>query len=116
LQQLYACRCIDVAFEFAAYDHRLCAHATSQLRTGLDREIALYVDVAFEVAGDANVAGTFDLAFDRESRCKQRFFSSVGASWRGRLTCCVLIGGGRGGAFGGSGFRSRLFASVLISE
>ena len=43
-------------------------HAAGQLGARLDRQIAFDVHVAFEVTGDANVAGAFDLAFDRESR------------------------------------------------
>ena len=58
------CR-IDVAFQLAANDDGIGAHAAGDLRAGLDREVALNVDVALEVAGDANVAGAFDLAFDR---------------------------------------------------
>src|SRR3982750_3360545 len=56
----------DVAFELARDRDFLRAHAAVQFRIFLDREIALHVDVALELAGDAHVTGAFDLAFDRD--------------------------------------------------
>ena len=57
---------LDVTFQFAGDRDLVGTHAARQLRAGLNREIALDVDVALELAGDAYAAAAFDLAFDRD--------------------------------------------------
>ena len=42
------------------------ANAAGQLRAGVDRQIALDVNVALEPPGEPNVSGAFDLTFDRD--------------------------------------------------
>jgi hypothetical protein len=44
------------------------------MRARLDRQVALDVDVALELSGDADVARAFDLAFDDEARGDDGFF------------------------------------------
>ena len=63
-EQFDARRAFDVAFEFTGNDDFLGAYAAGDLGAGFDGQVALDVDVALELAGDADVAGAFDLAFD----------------------------------------------------
>ena len=90
-----------------------------QLGAGLDGEIALDVDVALELAGDAHAAAAFDLAFDGDVGGDQRFLAGqagVGTcdrrDWRGvaassgfdgasNRTGSLVRGGRRGGWPGG---------------
>src|SRR5690606_15916419 len=62
--QLDPGRGLDVAFQFARHVHAVGPHAAGDLRAVLDGQVALHVDVALEAAGDADVAGTLDLALD----------------------------------------------------
>src|SRR3546814_13012101 len=54
----------DVAVQLAGHHHLLGLDAAAELGALLDGQVALHVDVALELAGDADVAGAFDLAFD----------------------------------------------------
>src|SRR5215468_3134412 len=60
LQQLDARGFLDVAFELAADRDLVGAHAAGQFRSDLDGDIALDLDVALELAGNAYAAATFD--------------------------------------------------------
>src|SRR5687767_11527131 len=68
LVQLDALRAFDVALDFAGDDDRACAHGAGKMRTGLDRQGAVNVDVALELARNTDVAGAVDLAFEAEAR------------------------------------------------
>src|SRR5690606_29341003 len=59
----------------------------------LDGQVALDADVALELAGDADVAGTLDLALDGEVGGDQRFLA--GGLARGRGGLGRGVGGGR---------------------
>src|SRR4029079_19192628 len=64
VEQLDALGALDVSLDLAADDHRVGAHAARQLGTGIDRQVALNVNVALEAAGETNVSRAFDLAFN----------------------------------------------------
>jgi len=56
LQQIDARGFLDIAFQFTGDGDIGGAYAAGQLGAGLDRQIALDFDVAFELAGDAYAA------------------------------------------------------------
>src|SRR6185312_17251893 len=53
-------RLLDVAFELACDRHPVGAHAAGELRARVDDEVTLDVDIALELAGDADAAAAFD--------------------------------------------------------
>src|SRR5690606_28822094 len=57
---------LHVAVEFAGHHHLARLDAAVEAGAFLDPQVALYVDVALELAGDADVAAAFDLALDGE--------------------------------------------------
>jgi len=65
-EQLDLLRAVDVALDLTRDRDRLGPDAPRQLGTLLDREVALDVDVALELAGDADVTRTDDLTGDRD--------------------------------------------------
>src|SRR3546814_20061278 len=64
-EQLHARGRFDVAVQLAGHHHLLALDAAAELGALLDGQVALHVAVALELAGDADVAGAFDLAFAR---------------------------------------------------
>src|SRR5262249_2930432 len=72
IEQLDAGRALDVALDLARDRNRVGADAAGQLGTGLDRKVALDVDVTLEPAGEPHMAGAVDLAFDGDVRCDDR--------------------------------------------
>src|SRR5204863_2664018 len=63
-EQVDALGGFDVAFQFAGDGDLLRAHATGELGALFDGQVAFDVDVALELARDADMAGAVDLAFD----------------------------------------------------
>ena len=96
LQQIDARGALDIAFQFAGDRDLVRAHAAGELGAGLDGEIALDVDVALELAGDADAAAAFDLAFDRDVGGDQRFLAG-----QARLRACARGSSHRAGGGGG---------------
>src|SRR5579862_1331755 len=91
-------RCLlDVALELARDRHPVGANGTGQLGAGFDGEVALDIDVALELAGDADAATAFDLALDRDVGGNQRFLARTrGFRTRRRSRRCrCRIGHGR---------------------
>src|SRR5439155_24237891 len=65
-EELDALRALDVPLDLAADRDGARPHAAGELRAGVDREVALDVDVPLEAAGDADVPRAVDLAGDRD--------------------------------------------------
>src|SRR6478672_4730972 len=72
LQQIDQRSFLDVAFELAGDRDLVGAYGAGQLGAGLDREIALDIDVALELSGDPDAAAALDLALDGDVRGNQR--------------------------------------------
>ena len=70
-------------------------------------EIALDVDVALELAGDADAAAAFDLAFDRDVGGDQRFLAGQARLLGACDRRSRRAGGARSGVAGGGGARTR---------
>src|SRR3546814_13484856 len=87
LEQLHARGRFDVAVQLAGHHHLLGLDAAAEFGALLDGQVALHVDVALELAGDADVAGAFDLAFDGQVGGDQRLLGRGFRHEIGRASC-----------------------------
>src|SRR4029078_9094187 len=72
-EQIDMRRFVDIAFQLAGDRDLAGAHAARQFGAGLDSQVTLDADVAFEFSRDAHAAAALDLAFDRDVGGDQRF-------------------------------------------
>src|SRR5262245_6820289 len=122
----------EVTAHLAADQHGVGLDLAVDGRAGLDRQLALHVDVALEASGDPDVAVAFDLPLDGEARGEDRL-GAFGSGHRHRGLLCASRGCSHGSirrnhrrrrwplesrlvSWRWLGFRSRLLLAGLLSE
>src|SRR5258708_31867031 len=82
-QHIHSLGGLDIALQFAADDDDAGQNLPGQVSAGFDAEITVDANIALEAASNFDVAGSLDLAFDRQIGGDYRF-SALDPGSRGR--------------------------------
>src|SRR5262249_54468221 len=104
LEQLDPLGVLDVADQLTGDADHAGLYVPFQARGGIERHVTLDLHVALELAGDAHVTGTDDLALDGQIGGDVRLLHVVALRGRRRRRAARRFGGnrGHGGALRGS--------------